>query len=383
MAKLPVRANKPGDRVTIHFPDGDYTKAPVLQIRLSDLKLPSPRAVADGLRTPDGSSMAGNHSHAGQTLEDGSSQGDGYQAAARRKLGLPPRPREISFSDSVGGAGGSGRTPRENGVRLPSRPISARLSRRWSFTGSRASPGTSWRALPDDQDDNAAAAASAAADDFPLELPQPAFVVREERAPTPRSSRSRISESESIWLRDSTLPPPAASGSGERSSQQRSTWYSEDYDAGTPGTPKFAAKIVEARQVSVRPHWSTAFIYHPRLPSGDDLPEQTGSPSNVPFPIAPSPLNQLANHAKEKEARFEADFQTGLTRQIYVSGRRVSRAPGGTPPEHDADEEDVDPYRTGERHAGTRTGGHAVDEPEYSAEGVWTTLQLRCSSDDS
>ncbi|KAG8896109.1 hypothetical protein FRC01_012004, partial [Tulasnella sp. 417] len=338
-----------------------------------------------------------------------------------------------------------------------------------------ASPGNSWRALPDDQDDNAAAAA-ATADDFPLEPPQPAFVVREERASTPRSSRSRISESESIWLRGSTLPPPAASGSGERSSQQRSTWYSEDYDAETPGTPKFAAKIVEARQVSVRPHWSTAFIYHPsRLPSGDDLPEQTGSSSNVPFPIAPSPLNQLANHAKEKEAQFEADFRTGLTRQIYVSERRVSRAPGGTSLEHDADEEDVDPYitgssavaqqgsapaqpprlsdraadmerrrrspkvsiefrreselaeedvspvqehavrrrrrhdrrsqrgqhgrssqprsrvrhprlseadrpveqrRAGERHAGARTGGHAVDEPEYAAAGVWTTLQF-------
>ncbi|KAG8893295.1 hypothetical protein FRC00_010715, partial [Tulasnella sp. 408] len=162
MAKLPVRANKPGDRVTIHFPGGDYTRAPVLELRLSDLKLPSPRAVADSLRTPDGSSMAGNHSHAGLTLEDGSSQGDGYQAAARRKLGLPPRPREVSFSEA-----GSGRTPRENGVRFPSRPLSARLSRRWSsFTGSRGSPGGSWKALADEQHDDP--------NDLPLEPPQPA-----------------------------------------------------------------------------------------------------------------------------------------------------------------------------------------------------------------
>ncbi|KIO22166.1 hypothetical protein M407DRAFT_28314 [Tulasnella calospora MUT 4182] len=322
MAKLPVRANKPGDRVTIHFPNGDYTKAPVLQLRLSDLKLPSPRAVADGLRTPDGTSLAGNHSHAGQTLEDGSSHGDGYQAAARRKMGLPARPREVSFSDA-----GSGRTPRENGVRFPSRPISAHLSRRWSsFTGSRGSPGGSWKALGDEHDDTT---------DLPLEPPQPAFVVREERASTPRSARSRASETESIWLKGSTLPPPAASG--ERSSQQRSTWYSEDYDVGSPATPKFAAKIVEARAISVRPHWSTAFIYHPQLPSGDDTPEQAGPSSNVPFPIAPSPLNQLANQAKEKEAQFEADFQTGLTRQIYVGERRVSRAPPGSSTEHDDD----------------------------------------------
>lgn len=334
MAKLPVRANKPGDRVTVQFPNGDYTKAPVLQLRLSDLQLPSPATVAAGLQTPEGTSVTGNHSHATRGFDDDGSHGEGYQAAARRRVGLPARPREVSFSDS-----GSGKTPREMGVRFPSRPLSARLSRRWSsFTGNRASPGGSWKALPDDQDSTA---------DLPLEPPQPAFVVREERASTARSSRSRLSESESIWLKGSTLPPPASSGE-QRSSQQRSTWYSEDFDGGTPGTPKFAGRIVEARAVSVRPHWSTAFIYHPRLPDGSDDPSApSGSSSNVPFPIAPSPLNQLAKQAKEKEAQFEADFQTGLTRQIYVSERRVSRAPSGGDPTTERGDDAA--YRSGPR----------------------------------
>ncbi|KAG9010904.1 hypothetical protein FRB90_007540 [Tulasnella sp. 427] len=321
IAKLPVRANKPGDRVTIHFPDGDYTQAPVLQLRLSDLQLPSPATVAAGLRTSD--------------------SGGGDAPAKRRVVPQTTRVRDVSFSE-----GPRGKTPRETGVRLPSRPMSARLSRRWSsFTGNLGGGG-SWVVLPDERDDDQP---PQRADE--LEAPQPAFVVQdpEGRSSTPRSSRSRLSGSESVWLKGATLPPPPATPGGDkqRFSQQRSTWNSDQWDLRSPATPNFS--VVEARAVSIRgPHWSTAYIYNP--PSVPSVPSTRPS-SNVPFPITPSPLNQLAAQAKDKEAQFEADIQNGLTRQLYVGERRVSRVPPDDPEDdgYVVEEEEEQPSALGDR----------------------------------
>ncbi|KAG9011511.1 hypothetical protein FRB90_007206 [Tulasnella sp. 427] len=342
IAKLPVRANKPGDRVTIHFPDGDYTQAPVLQLRLSDLQLPSPATVAAGLRTSDGG---------------------GDAPAKRRVVPQTTRVRDVSFSE-----GPRGKTPRETGVRLPSRPMSARLSRRWSsFTGNLG--GGSWVVLPDEHDpddrDHQPRPAPSRADE--LEPPQPSFVVHdtEGRPSTPRSSRSRLSESESLWLKGATLPTPGGAGDQQQqrfSQQQRSTWNSDQWDLRSPATPNFS--VVEARAVSIRgPHWSSAYIYHP--PSVPSVPSTRPS-SNVPFPITPSPLNQLAAQAKDKEAQFEADIQNGLTRQLYVGERRVSRIPPDDPEDDEGyvvEEEDQPSTPLGGR---PRLSDRAADMEEQS-----------------
>ncbi|KAG8896258.1 hypothetical protein FRB99_008983 [Tulasnella sp. 403] len=297
LTMLPRRRNKPGDRVTVDYDGDDYTKPPVLQLRLSDLSIPSVGAFMGRVTTPDRTSVLGQNSHGeGSDRVDGRKERSGrlfltpdkQPSPARSSSSLPSTGRRFQYPGSRSNNSSAAelsdprRAMREIIGLLPSVPDSARTAR-LSFTrmsAALAGGNDGWAKLGDDLDT------------APLPEPMAPFRRDEVASDSPRSSRSqaslkRSSETESLWFRTgnvtptrSTTPrplsklkdresglltPQTARSRPMRFSDMTGSRYDEESE---PGSALHSAQIVEATSMNMRAHWSTTYAYRGKGKAG-------------------------------------------------------------------------------------------------------------------